>query len=270
MAMTIQQVIDTIFAAIPGAPLQETVDTFKSGDPSQEVSGIVTTFIATMDVLRKTVQLGANLVITHEPTYYNHWDKTDWLGDDPADKGKDPVYKAKKALIEESGLTIWRFHDHWHMCQPDGIITGLVKQLGWEAYQDTEQPHLVHLPPTPLPELVATLKMKFTLPTLRVSGDVGLICRQVGLMVGSGPGEWHIDLFGKTDVDTLICGEVSEWQVCEYTRDSVASGRPRALILAGHEITEEPGMAYLVEWLRPKLPGIPITHVSAENPIAYI
>ena len=263
MAMTIQQVIDTIFAAIPGAPLQETVDTFKSGDPSQEVTGIVTTFIATMDVLRKTVQLGANLVITHEPTYYDHLDKTDWLGD-------DPVYKAKKAFIEESGLTIWRFHDHWHMYQPDGVITGLVRQLGWEAYQDAEQPHLVHIPRTPLPQLVAFLKLKFSLPSLRVSGDVGLTCRQVGLMVGSGPGEWHIDLFGKTDVDTLICGEVNEWQVCEYTRDAVASGRPRALILAGHEITEEPGMAYLVDWLRPKLPGIPISHVSAESPFVYI
>jgi putative NIF3 family GTP cyclohydrolase 1 type 2 len=263
MAKTIQQVIDTILAAIPGAPLPETVDTFKSGDPSQYVTGIVTTFIATLDVLRKTVQLGANLVITHEPTYYNHWDKVDWLEN-------DPVYKAKRAFIEESGLTIWRFHDHWHMNRPDGVITGIVKQLGWEAYQDAEQPNLIHLPPTPLPQLVAFLKLKFSLPSLRVSGDAGITCRQVGLEVGSGSGEWHIDLFGKTDVDTLICGEVNVWQVCEYTRDSVTAGRPRALILAGHEITEEPGMAYLVDWLRPKLPGIPISHVSAENPITFI
>ena len=263
MAMTIQQVIDTILAAIPGAPLQETVDTFKSGDPSQEVTGIVTTFIATMDVLRKTVQLGANLVITHEPTYYDHWDKTDWLGD-------DPVYKAKKALIEESGLTIWRFHDHWHMYQPDGIKTGLAKALGWEAYQDQDDAGHFTIPPLPLFELATMVKERLAAPGARMIGRPDLTCQQVVLLEGSSPGEWHISALRKSNTDVVIAGEVSEWQVCEYVRDAGLLGMQKAIILLGHEQTEEDGMAYLVEWLRPKLPGIPISHVSAESPFVYL
>ena len=52
---------------------------------------------------------GFNLIITHEPTFYDHYDKTDAL----AAEG-DPVYAAKAALIKKQGLVIWRFHDYWH------------------------------------------------------------------------------------------------------------------------------------------------------------
>jgi putative NIF3 family GTP cyclohydrolase 1 type 2 len=70
MTRTIQNVIDLIIASVPGAPLEDSVDVFKCGDPAQKVTGIVTTFTANMHVLRKAVDLGANLIITHEPTFY--------------------------------------------------------------------------------------------------------------------------------------------------------------------------------------------------------
>lgn len=108
MIQTIQQVIDSIIATVPEAPLADSVDVFKSGDPTQVVTGIVTTFTATMNVLRQVVDLGANLVITHEPTFYDHRDQTAWLEN-------DPVYAAKRAFIEQHKLTIWRFHDYWHI-----------------------------------------------------------------------------------------------------------------------------------------------------------
>ena len=74
--MTIQQVIDLILTKIPGAPFSETVDTIKSGDGQQEVKGIVTTMFATIDVINKAAALGANFIIAHEPTFYNHRDDT--------------------------------------------------------------------------------------------------------------------------------------------------------------------------------------------------
>src|SRR5262245_51707271 len=92
MSLTIQQVIDTILQSIPGAPFSQTVDTIKSGDPSREVNGIITTFLASCEVLQKAIDLGANFIITHEPTFYNYLDKTDWLEN-------DLVYFAKRKLI---------------------------------------------------------------------------------------------------------------------------------------------------------------------------
>jgi len=92
-----------------GVPWQaETVDTFKAGSPDEPVTGIAVTMMATMDVLQRAATSGNNLVITHEPTFYNHLDKLDVLGE----KEKDPVLAAKLAFIAEHHLVVWRFHDH--------------------------------------------------------------------------------------------------------------------------------------------------------------
>jgi putative NIF3 family GTP cyclohydrolase 1 type 2 len=130
---TIQAVIDTILSAIPGAPFPQTVDTVKSGDPARPVTGIVTTFLATMEVIERAAELGANLIITHEPTFFNHLDETAWLAG-------DAVYAAKLRLLEDKGIVVWRFHDHWHAHMPDGIFTGVIRALGWEQHVVSPDP----------------------------------------------------------------------------------------------------------------------------------
>jgi putative NIF3 family GTP cyclohydrolase 1 type 2 len=263
MTRTIQSVIDTILQAIPGAPLADTVDTFKSGDPAQEVTGIVTTFLASYAVIRRAAELGANLIITHEPTFYNHLDETDWLAD-------DPVYQAKRALLEENGIVVWRFHDHWHMHRPDGITTGVIKALGWEAcLPDADMP-LFMLPETSVGVLAAELKAKLGAGTVRVVGDPEMLCHRVGLMVGAAGGTWQIGFMGGQKMDVLITGEIHEWETCEYVRDAIAQGRKLALIVIGHANSEEPGMAYLVDWLRERVPDVPITHIPVGDPFTFI
>src|SRR5512139_872529 len=116
-APTIAAVIESILAAIPGAPRRDTVDVVKAGDPSQRCTGVVTTFLATLEVLRKAVGLGANLVIAHEPVFYNHLDETAWLAG-------DRVYEAKRRFIEEHRLVVWRAHDSWHALRPDPVTMG--------------------------------------------------------------------------------------------------------------------------------------------------
>ncbi|MCY4204703.1 MAG: Nif3-like dinuclear metal center hexameric protein, partial [Bacteroidetes bacterium] len=81
--LTIQDVINLITEEIPGAPWESTVDTIKSGDSSQPVRGIITTFLATQRIIDYAVRQNINLIITHEPTYYNHLDETVWLESDP-------------------------------------------------------------------------------------------------------------------------------------------------------------------------------------------
>src|SRR5690242_7183968 len=73
--LTAREVISRIQARV-GVPWQaETVDTFKAGNPDETVTGIAVTMMATMDVLERAAASGKNLVITHEPTFYNHLDK---------------------------------------------------------------------------------------------------------------------------------------------------------------------------------------------------
>ena len=67
-------VIDRIKKNIGVEWKPDTFDTIKAGDPATVVSGVVTTAIASMSVLRRAVDAGANLVITSEPTFYGRTD----------------------------------------------------------------------------------------------------------------------------------------------------------------------------------------------------
>src|SRR5580698_9402212 len=128
-ALTAAQAIDRIVKATGATLPANTVDTIKAGDPATVVTGIVTTFTPSMEVLRKAVAAGDNLIVTHEPTFYNHQD-------DPALFVDDPVYQEKLAYIREHQLVVWRFHDTWHLRNPDGIAEGFVAQAGWKPYQN--------------------------------------------------------------------------------------------------------------------------------------
>ncbi|GHO49989.1 Nif3-like dinuclear metal center hexameric protein [Ktedonospora formicarum] len=260
---TIQNVIDLIIAEIPDAPLEDTVDVFKCGDPTQEVTGIVTTFTATMDVLRKTVKLGANLIITHEPTFYEHRERTEWLAD-------DPVFQAKRAFLEEHKLTVWRFHDYWHRHQPDGIITGMLKALAWEKYRLPDTRAMLAIPGMTLANLVAALKEKLALPVVRVVGNPQQSSERIAMLVGSPGGDFQIMAFQQWNADVVICGETSEWQTCEYVRDAIALGHNKALVIIGHAKSEEEGMHYLSSWLQPKVPEVPITYLAIGDPITTL
>lgn len=263
MPLTIQAIIDRILQDIPAAPLADTVDTFKCGDPSQEVTGVVTTFLASYEVIQKTITLGANLIITHEPTYYGHLDQTDELQD-------NPIYLAKRQLLDENGIVVWRFHDHWHMHQPDGILTGVIQQLAWDAYQDVEKRRLFNVPEMSLQDLIAEVKTKLDINTVRVVGNLDMKCQRVVFFAGSPSAKWQLIALARDDVDVVLVGEVNEWETSEAARDAVAQGLSKALVVLGHAKSEEPGMAYLVEWLGERFPNLTVTHVPVGDAFQYV
>ena len=126
--LTARQVIERIQKNV-GVPWQtQTVDTFKAGDPDTVVTGIATSFTDSYDVLERAAASGKNLIISHEPSFYNHLDETKWLEN-------DPVFRQKIDFIREHHMVVFRFHDHWHMRTPDGIQTGMVHALGWESFR---------------------------------------------------------------------------------------------------------------------------------------
>jgi len=133
-----------------------TVDTVKCGDPQQPLRGIVTTMFATNEIIGKTVELGANFIVAHEPTFYNHADETKWLSE-------DPVYRYKRNLLDSHGIVVWRFHDGIHALRPDGVRMGVLQALGWDRYYNANDPFLIELPdPTPLSQLMAHCKKAWT------------------------------------------------------------------------------------------------------------
>jgi len=235
------------------------VDTIKIGDASQKVTGIISTFMATVEVIEQAAWLGANFIITHEPTFYNHLDETDWLEN-------DPVYQHKKALLEKHGITVWRFHDYWHTYRPDGILHGFLQEVGWQAYLDTSRENTCVIPKIKLKDLAAFLKKQFNLSRTFYIGNPNLICENIGILPGAWGGRAHIPFLGKENIEALIVGESAEWEAVEYVRDAAHAGMKKGLIILGHARSEEPGMRWLVDWLKPKVAGVKITFLGAGDP----
>ncbi len=73
-----------------------------------------------------------------------------------------------------------------------------------------------------------------------------------------------------TGADVLVVGEISEWETCIYVQDANSAGQKKGLLILGHANSEEAGMKYLADWLKPLLPGIPILHIPAGEPGVFI
>ena len=279
--MTVQQIIDGIIAktGVVPLPVEKTCDRLMMGDPNRKVTKIATTFMATVDVIGKAVKLGADMIITHEPTWFTGRDDTDWL------RG-DAVYDAKRRMLNDAGIAVWRFHDHMHMDADDGIFTGFDLETGWGSFHlpEDECPSFYgrrsnkgfyRLPRTTLRELAGFLKTRFAMPVMRYIGNADATVERVGLMPGGGslglgseqmPMEW----MREARLDVLLCGEVTEWTLPAYIRDAYQLGMAKAILILGHERSEEWGMKHLVPWLHSVVGDLPVIFLDAGEPFQYM
>lgn len=259
--LTARQVIERIQAHV-GVPWRtETVDTFKSGDPDTPVTGIATTMMATYDVLVRAAAEHKNLIITHEPTFYSHLDKTGEF-----EKEHDAVWADKEHFIKEHNLVVWRFHDHWHMHRPDGILTGVVRALEWQKFQKASDPTLFVVPEITLADLASQMKQRLGIHAVRVVGDPKMKVTKVGLMPGAAGTERHRKMLQHDSVEVLAVGEVPEWETIEYVADAASEGKHKALILLGHIPSEQPGMEDCAEWLKGFVTEVPVGFVATREP----
>ena len=72
-------------------PLKVTCDTVKAGDENRAVKKLAIAMFPTVEVIRAAAEWGADMLIVHEPTYYDHMDVMI----------DSSVTRAKKALIDE-------------------------------------------------------------------------------------------------------------------------------------------------------------------------
>ena len=268
-APTAQEVVDRIKTNLGVAWQATTVDTFKAGDPSTPVTGIVTTSLATIDVMRRAVKAGANMIVTSGPTFYSR-------GDSPtpsAGRGRgaaaappaDRVFAAKNEFINANKLVVWRFSDHWKLRKPDPFAQGLVDALGWSKNRSANDPSHITLPAASLDTLAADVKMGLSARGgVRVVGDPRALVRTVGLLPGTIPIQGVLALLPKVDV--VIAGEIREWESSEYARDVVSTGDGKALIVVGRSLSEDAGMKLCAQWLESIVTDAPVRWLPAGDP----
>jgi putative NIF3 family GTP cyclohydrolase 1 type 2 len=243
-----------------GVPWQsQTVDRILAGDADTVVRGIAVTMMATLDVLERAAAAGKNMVITHEPTFYLHEDTT-------AEIQNDPTLKYKLDFIRKNNIAVFRFHDHWHARNPDGIAIGMMQQLGWEKNVAPHDPVRFLFSGEPLAQFCRGLQSRLNDRTMRIVGKPALPVRRVAASWGAADRLTTIPLFARADVDVLVVGEAREWELVEYAQDSITAGNQKALIILGHVVSEQGGMKYCTEWLKSFMTEVPIEFVPAAEP----
>ena len=262
--ITANDVIDRIKKNVGVEWRAETVDTFKAGDPGAKVTGIAVTMMATLDVLQRAAAKNENIIITHEPTFYDHLDTSSQLPQGES----DAVLAEKRKFIAEHHLIVWRFHDHWHMRKPDGILTGVIRRLGWEKFQDPNNQYLFTVPESTVGQLSEELQKKLGIHVMRVVGDRDMKVKRIALSPGSAGFRREVGALEMPDIELLITGESREWETVEYVADAVAEGRHKALIMLSHVPSEQPGMEECTTWLKTFVTEVPVEFVPTKDPFA--
>ncbi|WP_420603478.1 Nif3-like dinuclear metal center hexameric protein [Flagellimonas sp.] len=250
-----EQLIEIIIKETGADLVPNTVDVIKEGNPETQVTGIATCMFATMDVLRKAVNKNCNLIIVHEPLYYNHLDET-------AQFQQDSVYLEKKKFIDDHNLVIWRFHDYIHRIPSDGIVSGIVEKLGWEDHRAKDNPYKFTFANITLTDLLKKLKSTFPENNFHVIGDPEMQLSNVMYVPGASGSGAQIAQLQNSEVDVVVAGEVPQWETYEYARDAILQGRKKAVVFIGHINSEEYGMKFCADWLGKFVKDIPIHFVE--------
>lgn len=233
-----------------------TRDKILYGNPDTECTGIVTTIYASVDVIKKAHELNCNLIIAHEALLWNHGDHREWL-----EESNNKTYLEKKKLLDEYGITVWRFHDYIHSGIPhkggyiDGIFYGLAKEIGWDnasIHEQLESAVYVEVEQTTPKEVANKIIKSWNLNGLKCIGNMDakvtkiLVCGHV--MEGSNSNDL-IKKIDKENINLILPLELIDFTLTEYVKDSGQLGFDRAIIAPGHFNIEEPGMKYMITWL---------------------
>jgi putative NIF3 family GTP cyclohydrolase 1 type 2 len=250
------------------------------GSADTTVTGIVTTFAPTLDVLRKAVAAGKNTVICREAPFYSRGERAPLFWRNGAAPPKeltdnDAVCRAKQEFISQNNLVIVRFFDNWDARKTDGQLRGLARALGWDQFHlnaisgvDAYHPRNVYfrLPQTSLSALAVNTKNKLNIHGLRVIGKGASNVSKVALTPGLLLVPDAERILREPGVDVVVTGDAVEWEAAPYFQDLVAANKVKGLILLGQQASEEPGSGQVAEWLKGFVAEVPIEWIPAGEP----
>lgn len=238
-----------------------TCDKCIAGNMDVGVDKLAVAMFATPQVVKAAKEWGAQFLIVHEPTYYHHKDE----------HSDDKLECEKRKLIEKSGLTIFRYHDHAHFTVPDMIAEGELRQLrlkGRIEYTGVCDLVRLHLdtPITPL-DLARMIEERCGIKHVRICGAREMLCSVISCMFGS-TSKAFMEL--KSDkCEILLTGEACEWSLGEYARDASQLGYKKALIIMGHIGSERDGMKYTADILKERHPELCVKYFECGEVYTY-
>ena len=279
MAITAQGVIDRIQRKLGPDWKGSAVDTFVAGSPDTEVTGVVTTYAPSLEVLQKSVASGRNLIISRESPY---WARSQapggWAssGNPPprASIAGDPIYELKRQYIADHKLVVWRLFQSWNARQPDAQLQGLAKALGWERYYKPSRGEpwatnngFFNLPPATLRDTAKAIKARLGARSIRIGGDPNMRVSRAALSHGMYLLTDLQALLAEPGVNLVVVGE-PEWEneLSQYSFDLADSGAGVGYIVLGQQVSEDPGAGEMAAWLKTFIREVPVEWIPAGEP----
>jgi putative NIF3 family GTP cyclohydrolase 1 type 2 len=214
--------------------------------------------MATQEVLEKAVQRDCNLIITHEPLFYNHHHKFQQLLD-------VAVYKAKEEYLRDHHLCVFHLHDNLHQAGLDYIAVGMAQKLGWEKYRTGDSLKSFRMAGVKLGHILRDIEACLEPTSVRYIGDRDVVYENVVTSWGFMGMENGVKLINRYENCVLIAGETHEWEFVEYVYDAHHLGLRKALVVTGHVPSEESGIEFLCDHLREKLPSLSIFFIKTDD-----
>ncbi|MDO8683187.1 MAG: Nif3-like dinuclear metal center hexameric protein [Armatimonadota bacterium] len=225
----------------------DTVDRFIIGDPETEVKGIAVAWQSRTAALKKAVEMGCNLFVTHEPTFYRHRDNDENVF-------KQPHAEEKRKLIEDNGLVIFRCHDVWDQMPKIGIVDSWGEHLGFTEKVASGKFHNVYKSPKStlkeLAKLVAGATSYLNQPYVEMVGKPDKKVAKVAVGCGAIT-EYYLMKQSGADVIIATDDGMRYWYSGAW---AVESGMP--LIVVNHATAEEPGLKKLAAYIGEQFPEI--------------
>ncbi|EFU6082506.1 NGG1p interacting factor NIF3 [Escherichia coli] len=238
---------------------QPTVDKIIFGAEATRINKIGTCWIASMDVLRKAVFEGVNIIITHEPTFYSYADlegedlEFSWarkvMGYTHGELSYLKIIEQKKEVMHKNNLVIIRCHDVMDREPTFGMSKALAHQLELDVTNIVASDDMYHVYAIE-PDSAINITKRFAknlkiynLPGIQFYGDKARVVRTVGIGAGCfcDPIQY---MEYQADYYITINDSIKTWVQTQYSKDS---GLPMAVI--GHSVAEEAGMRRLASYL---------------------
>ncbi len=250
------------------------------GKPEATVTGIVTTYTPSLQVLKRAVDSDKNTIVCREAPFYSRGEHAPlfWRNGPAPPKqltDNDAVCLAKREFITQNNLVILRFVDNWDARATDGQMRGLSRALGWDQFHivgksgtEAYDPENVYfqLASTSLKGLAQALQEKLNIQAIRVIGNPTSSVHKVALTHGLLLVADAERILTEPGVDAVITGDAVEWEAAPYFQDLVTAGKTKGLVLIGDEASEDPGSGEVAAWLKSFVSEVPVEWIPAGEP----
>ena len=238
---------------------------FIYGDPKTQVTGVGCLWNVHAQSIQTCIEQNANMIICHEEMWLP--EQTSGWYEGP---GKREIYsnRARKQLLDQHGLVVYRSHSNWDVLENDGVADQGVLALGLEGLHTVAKQKFFSVQQLPQEMSVESLseyvREGLHFHSCRIFGDGKKRIRKFAFLIGGfGENQRHMPQAARDmGAEAIIIGEMSEFIVIAC----LEMGLP--VIESLHSASEIPAIKRQAVMLSKIYPDLPV-HYSPSGAMSF-